>query len=102
MFANTQFGGMNIGFPDVCNTPTPGGPVPVPYPNVAAGPMAIPSVYNVLVMGAPAHTMTSETKSPKPLVRFFMSAAIVSGCAFFVCVLKSTRSFVSLPKKRST
>jgi hypothetical protein len=22
-------------FPDVCNTPTPGGPVPIPYPNVA-------------------------------------------------------------------
>ena len=23
-------------FPDVCKTPTPGGPVPVPYPNMAA------------------------------------------------------------------
>lgn len=25
------------GFPDVCVTPSPGGPVPIPYPNVAAG-----------------------------------------------------------------
>lgn len=27
--------GIAFAFPDVCNTPTPGGPVPVPYPNVA-------------------------------------------------------------------
>jgi hypothetical protein len=26
-------GGMNIVFPDVCKTPTPGGPIPLPYPN---------------------------------------------------------------------
>ena len=27
-------GGMNMVFPDVCKTPTPGGPVPIPYPNI--------------------------------------------------------------------
>lgn len=27
--------GMAMSFPDVCKTPTPGGPVPIPYPNVA-------------------------------------------------------------------
>ena len=27
-------GGMNTVFPDVCKTPTPGGPIPIPYPNV--------------------------------------------------------------------
>lgn len=27
-------GGMNTAFPDVCKTPTPGGPVPIPYPNI--------------------------------------------------------------------
>ncbi len=26
--------GKAIAFPDVCKTPTPGGPVPVPYPNI--------------------------------------------------------------------
>jgi hypothetical protein len=26
--------GMSIAFPDVCKTPTPGGPVPIPYPNI--------------------------------------------------------------------
>ncbi|MBU6954797.1 MULTISPECIES: DUF4150 domain-containing protein [unclassified Hahella] len=28
-------GGVTICFPDVCKTPTPGGPVPIPYPNIA-------------------------------------------------------------------
>ncbi len=27
-------GGMSTVFPDVCKTPTPGGPVPIPYPNL--------------------------------------------------------------------
>lgn len=27
--------GTTIAFPDVCKTPSPGGPVPIPYPNVA-------------------------------------------------------------------
>jgi hypothetical protein len=27
--------GVTIAFPDVCKTPTPAGPVPIPYPNVA-------------------------------------------------------------------
>jgi hypothetical protein len=27
--------GIVSGFPDVCKTPTPGGPVPIPYPNIA-------------------------------------------------------------------
>jgi hypothetical protein len=28
-------GGVTLAFPDVCKTPTPGGPVPIPYPNIA-------------------------------------------------------------------
>ncbi len=27
--------GVTIAFPDVCKTPTPGGPIPIPYPNIA-------------------------------------------------------------------
>lgn len=60
MFANTQMGGMDIGAPDVCNTPTPAGPVPIPYPNMAAGPMAVPAVYNVLFSCAPAHNLMTS------------------------------------------
>jgi len=32
MFANTQMMGVDIGFPDVCKTPTPAQPVPITYP----------------------------------------------------------------------
>jgi hypothetical protein len=28
-------GGVSTAFPDVCKTPSPAGPVPIPYPNVA-------------------------------------------------------------------
>ena len=32
--ASTHKGQAVLGFPDVCKTPTPGGPVPIPYPNI--------------------------------------------------------------------
>ena len=32
--AHKGSGGMSTVFPDVCKTPTPGGPVPIPYPNI--------------------------------------------------------------------
>ncbi len=36
MFAiATKKGGQCTAFPDVCKTPSPAGPVPIPYPNVA-------------------------------------------------------------------
>ena len=28
-------GGTTIAFPDVCKTPSPAGPIPIPYPNIA-------------------------------------------------------------------
>ena len=28
-------GGKTIAFPDVCKTPSPAGPIPIPYPNIA-------------------------------------------------------------------
>jgi hypothetical protein len=60
MFANTQMMGLDTGFPDVCLTPSPAGPVPIPYPNIAAGPMGVPAAYNVLFMAAPAHNMSTS------------------------------------------
>ena len=57
MFANTQMMGVDIGFPDVCLTPPAA--VPIPYPNIAIGPMTVPAVYNVLMFCAPAHNMFS-------------------------------------------
>jgi hypothetical protein len=59
MFANCQLGGMNLGAPDVCKTPTPAGPIPIPYPNIAAGPTALPptACLKVLLTAGPAHTL---------------------------------------------
>jgi hypothetical protein len=63
MFANCQMGGVNNAMPDVCLTPipTPAGPVPtpIPYPNIAMGPTAIPptTCLKVLLSGMPAHNM---------------------------------------------
>ncbi|WP_354371209.1 DUF4150 domain-containing protein [Variovorax paradoxus] len=56
MFANCQLMGMDLAFPDVCKTP-----VPVPFPNVALGPMAIPNVPNILLMAMPAHNLGTVT-----------------------------------------
>ena len=33
--AHKGSGGMSIAFPDVCKTPSPAGPIPIPYPNIA-------------------------------------------------------------------
>ena len=59
MFANTQMGGMAMGFPDVCLTPSPVGPVPIPYPNMSTQMMGVPAAYNVLWSCAPAHNMNT-------------------------------------------
>jgi hypothetical protein len=37
MFANSQMMGLDEKFPDVSLTPTPGGPVPLSYPNIGGG-----------------------------------------------------------------
>ncbi len=59
MFANTQMMGTDIGFPDVCLTPVGPAVAPIPYPNIAMGPMGVPAVYNVLFMCTPAHNMAT-------------------------------------------
>lgn len=60
MFANCQAGGMNLGFPDVCLTPILV-PVPIPYPNIAMGPMAMPltAALQVMITAMPAHNLAT-------------------------------------------
>jgi hypothetical protein len=60
MFANAQMMGMDLGFPDVCLTPTPVGPIPIPYPNIALGPSAVGFVPNVMFAGTPAQNLCTE------------------------------------------
>jgi Domain of unknown function (DUF4150) len=59
MFANTQMMGMDLGFPDVCLTPVGPAVAPIPYPNIAMGPMGVPAAYNVLFMCTPAHNLAT-------------------------------------------
>ncbi|MRG96652.1 S41 family peptidase [Polyangium spumosum] len=47
--------GMNLGFPDVCLTPTPVGPVPIPYPNIAMNAQA--SVFSPIVKVSGVHAL---------------------------------------------
>lgn len=83
MFANTQMMGTDIGFPDVCLTPTPV-PVPIPYPNIAMGPMGVPAAYNVLFMCTPAHNMSTTiplTNGDNAGVNLGVASGLVMGPA---------------------
>lgn len=62
MLAKTSAGGSCVAFPDVCLTPAPPAPapVPVPYPNIGMEPTNTGFVANVLMTGAPAHTLATS------------------------------------------
>jgi hypothetical protein len=49
--------GFDFAMPDVCLTPTPAGPIPIPYPNIALPNTAIPSQFKVLILAMPAHNL---------------------------------------------
>ncbi len=58
-FASTMGSGVcTASGPDVCKTPTPGGPQPLPYPNIAQNAMANPGTCakKVLIVNKPAAT----------------------------------------------
>lgn len=59
MFANSQMMGLDLGFPDVCLTPPV--PAPIPYPNLALGPMSVPSQVKVFYFFTPAHNLATIT-----------------------------------------
>jgi hypothetical protein len=52
--------GMDLGFPDVCLTPAGPAVVPVPYPNIAMGPTAIPNQVKLFIMAMPAHNLGTQ------------------------------------------
>jgi Domain of unknown function (DUF4150) len=53
-------GGLSTVFPDVCQTPTPGGPVPIPYPNIGKASDTASGPASVIVDGS--MPMTKEAK----------------------------------------
>lgn len=82
MFANCQLMGMDFAFPDVCLTPSPAGPVPIPYPNISAAPMAIPNVPTILFAGAPAHNLGTTipmTNGDNPGIATGVASGVVMG-----------------------
>lgn len=60
--AHKGSGGMSIAFPDVCKTPTPGGPVAIPYPQIRAVDQARKEVKKVKVDGRSVATKQSNFK----------------------------------------
>ncbi len=60
MFGNSQMGGLDLAFPDVCMTPMGPTPVPVPYPNLAIGPVGVPPIAKILWSCTPSHNMSTQ------------------------------------------
>ncbi len=58
--AATTMAGMCLAAPDVCKTPSPVGPVPIPYPNTAQLPMAQQTSMHVQFGNKPVVTEKSE------------------------------------------
>ena len=54
--------GVTICFPDVCKTPTPAGPVPIPYPNIAMSSDTAKGTKKVKCDGNPACVKDSNFK----------------------------------------
>ena len=72
-------GGMSIVFPDVCKTPTPGGPVPIPYPNIGKSSDTSAGTKKVKIDGEMA--MVKGAKYPSSMGDEPGSAGgVVSGC----------------------
>src|SRR3954466_6259456 len=54
--------GKAIGFPDVCKTPSPAGPIPIPYPNIAQSSDTDKGTKKVKVNGKPVCIADSNFK----------------------------------------
>ncbi|MCW8998927.1 MAG: DUF4150 domain-containing protein, partial [Kangiellaceae bacterium] len=63
--AHQGSGGMSPVFPDVCKTPTPGGPVPIPYPNIgkssdtSKGPKSVKTDKKMPMVKGAVYTMST-------------------------------------------
>ncbi|WP_144633477.1 DUF4150 domain-containing protein [Bordetella genomosp. 13] len=80
MFTNTQMFGVDLGFPDVCLTPP--ALIPIPYPDIALGPTAIPVCFNILHCFAPVHnlfTITPITNGDNPGIATGVISHLVMG-----------------------
>ena len=82
VFSKTQMPGMDFGFPDVCLTPVGPVPVPIPYPNIAMPPTAIPTQFKVFTLCMPNHnlaTMTPLTNGDNAGVAMGVASGMIMG-----------------------
>lgn len=80
-------GGITPCFPDVCKTPTPGGPVPIPYPNIAKSSDTAKGAKKVKCDGKPVALKTSNFKTSvgdEPGVAKGIVSSKIKGIAEFV------------------
>ena len=54
--------GTTVAFPDVCKTPSPGGPIPIPYPNIAQSSDSADTASSVKADGNPICVKDSNFK----------------------------------------
>src|SRR5262245_60060514 len=79
---------MNVVFPDVCKTPTPGGPVPIPYPNTgkssdtSAGPTSVKNDGQMPMTKGAKYMMSAGDEAGSALG--VMSNKIKGACEFML------------------
>lgn len=92
MFAATIQTGQVMSMPDVCKTPTPVGPVPIPYPNTAMNLMAAPPVVQVLISNSPAINKGSKIAlsngDQAGAAGGVVSGSMMGKCEFTTCSFK--------------
>lgn len=99
MFAATIKSGQVLSNPDVCKTPTPGGPVPMPYPNTAMNAMATPPVLQVLICNSPALNKGSKMAMSNGDQAGTAGGGVVSGSFMGKCEFTTSSMKVKLKGK---
>jgi len=80
--------GVATAFPDVCNTPSPAGPVPIPYPNVAMSSDTTQGSTQVKMDGKPIMlqgSVFSKSTGDEAGSAGGVVSGVIKGKAQFVC-----------------
>lgn len=97
----TKQGGQALGAPDVCKTPSPGGPVPIPYPNMAMSMQLTKGSTKTKVSGMPAAVMNSEVPMSSGNEAGTAGGGVVSNCFKGKCVFKMGSMKVKIEGKNA-
>ncbi len=78
--AHASSNGMSIAFPDVCLTPSPAGPVPIPYPNIGKSSDTSGGPQTVTVDGGAMPMVKGATYSRSSGDEAGTAGGVASGC----------------------